>query len=268
MSALAVVVPNYRDSSHWDIVRDAIAPLLGAIVPLAMNMAREFGISGLTAMISVLIKDPVLLPGILEFAPDLVSAAFDFLPFASDSKHENACPEHVISIVLNLVRELRDQPEVQNDIGQHIWHCAIQTFDEIRGTPGIEGCVEIFNSLTLNLSSLPDQIWQLVDVLTEMVPVDPCPLLCLPCSYFFHNLIMRDRDQAREYLSNFAAAAEMILDLVGRPSRFESIAIHFAALLTIAPPNSIPAELLEGLCHVLQGIDVFTEITDDTSPCT
>jgi hypothetical protein len=185
MSALAVVVPNYRDCSHWDIVRDAIAPLLGVLVPLAMNMAREFGISGITAMISVLIKDPVLLPGILEFAPDLVSAAFDFLPFASASKHDNASPEHVISLVLNLVRELRDQPDVQNDIGQHIWRCAIQTFDEIRGTPGIEGYVEIFNILTLNMSSLPDQIWQLIDVLAEMVPVDPSPLLCLPCSYFF-----------------------------------------------------------------------------------
>jgi hypothetical protein len=80
--------------------------------------------------------------------------------------------------------------------------------------------------------------------------------------------MLRDPDQPREFLSNFAATAAMFLHLEDGPSRFESIAIHFAALLTIAPPNSIPTELLEQLCDALQGIKVFSEIPDDRSPST
>jgi hypothetical protein len=254
-SALAAVLPHYRKTANWEAAREVIGPMLGMIVPLTLALAREFGISDLTHMISVIIKDPVLLPGVMEFVFDLVSAMFDFATFVSADATARADP--ATGVVINLVRELSGDKDAQNAICQHILHCAVQAFDDIRDTPDVAAHINVFGILALHMDPCPTEFGGLTDALAE-VCFGRHPGVHLSCAYLFHNMMVRQPHEALLYFETLVQLGELFLHVTH--DRAETVSVFFSALFKIAPPGSLPLPLVEDVCEFCRHTGVYDDL--------
>jgi hypothetical protein len=253
--ALAGFLLQCRDSPNWEAARDLIVPFIGTIVPLTLNMAREFGIPDITAMISVIVKDPVLLPEVIGFAFELVSAMFDFATFVTSTDEEH--PDAALMVVMNLVRTLSAEPDALDAICEHILRCAMETFDDVRSTDGVAGHISIFGILALHMPALPPEIWGLLDPLTEVATGD-CPSVHLSVAYLFHNLMLKQPDLAGQYLDKLVRLGAIVLEM--GEGRAEPMSVYFSALFRIAPPGALPSELLQSVCEFCSAIDFHEAI--------
>jgi hypothetical protein len=257
---LSAILPQYRETNRWESVRELIAPLIPTVIPLTMTMARQFGISDIAQMVSVVIKDPLLLPAVLEFAGDLVSAVFDLATFASASTDQMGDITPIIAIVLNLVRELAGDPGAQNAICGHILHCAGGTLDEIGDPSWFSGYIEIFNIVTLHMPELPPETWRLIDFLATGIGPATSGRVWTPAAYLLHNLMLTDSGRTRGYLGTLFTLGSTLLHTEEFPGRVDAICAYFSGLIAVTPADSVPREMLGAICEVMNGATLIGEL--------
>jgi hypothetical protein len=114
-------------------------------------------------------------------------------------------------------------------------------FDEIRDTPGAAGHIDLLGILAVHMDALPPEVWALTDPLIELV-MSGSPAATLSCAYLFHNLMLKQPEEALKYFDRLVTLGEIVLQL--SQARPEPIAVYLSALFRIAQPSALPISLV------------------------
>jgi hypothetical protein len=195
-SAISNLIPAIQDNETWRIVREVISDSLLAIIDCTVTIARDCGVPGLIPLVSVLIKDEVLLSKMIGDAPSLVVAAFGI---ATNFVHSEIAFTSVFDTLLNLIMCVKNNPEAELMICGQIYALCLSRFEILCRHQSLLGSlIEMLATIVAFCPIFDPSFWNAADLIHDLSEIDQ-----YRASFLYHNLLVRDRQRVVEDLPKF-----------------------------------------------------------------
>lgn len=255
--AVTRLFPTIHDQ-NIGIVREGFGDNIILIFDRVISLAREYGIPRFTQMLSMIIRDEILLGQLVDYTPNLVQSAFDLAKFYVEVKISSNNMYSVFHTLENLIVAIRNDAEHEASVCDLIFDSCVNSFDFFKTSASMLCSVTDLFAFVCNYSpNIYPQYWEVFQHLVEISVQCNDNMIILPASFYFHSLILRDPTTAT---SNAKFLIDFGLQIIqNNLFGFESSFLYLSAVLMAIPKEMFSVDYIRVLIQYL----VFYLESDD-----